>query len=51
MPPASKALAEEGAAIVSFKIVRDGVFQVGGWVGWVGWVGGVVGMVGVFLSR
>jgi hypothetical protein len=29
MPPASKLLAEEGAAIVSFKIVRAGAFQVG----------------------
>jgi 5-oxoprolinase (ATP-hydrolysing) len=28
MPPASKLLAEEGAAIVSFKLVKDGVFQV-----------------------
>jgi 5-oxoprolinase (ATP-hydrolysing) len=28
MPPASKRLVEEGAAIVSFKIVRDGAFQV-----------------------
>lgn len=27
MPPASKRLVEEGAAVVSFKIVRDGVFQ------------------------
>ena len=29
MPPASKKLIEEGAAIVSFKLVRDHVFQVG----------------------
>lgn len=28
MPPNSKSLAEEGATIVSFKLVRDGVFQV-----------------------
>ena len=28
MPPASKLLAEEGAAIVSFKIVKGGEFQV-----------------------
>ncbi|KAJ9523185.1 hypothetical protein QJQ45_024077, partial [Haematococcus lacustris] len=27
MPPASKLLVEEGAAIVSFKLVRQGVFQ------------------------
>ncbi len=29
MPPASRTLEEEGAAIVSFKIVRKGTFQVG----------------------
>jgi hypothetical protein len=28
MPPASKLLVEEGAAIVSYKLVRDHVFQV-----------------------
>lgn len=28
MPPNSKVLAEEGAAVVSFKLVRDGAFQV-----------------------
>ena len=28
MPPHSKSLAEEGATIISFKLVRDGVFQV-----------------------
>jgi 5-oxoprolinase (ATP-hydrolysing) len=28
MPPHSKTLIEEGAMIVSFKLVRDGVFQV-----------------------
>lgn len=27
MPPRSVALSEEGAAIKSFKLVRDGVFQ------------------------
>ena len=27
MPPNSKTLAEEGAAIVAFKLVRKGVFQ------------------------
>ncbi|KAI8475487.1 MAG: Hydantoinase B/oxoprolinase-domain-containing protein [Monoraphidium minutum] len=30
MPPASKLLAEEGAAIVSFKVVRGGAFQEAG---------------------
>jgi hypothetical protein len=37
MPPASKTLMEEGAAIVSFKLVSDGAFQVseGVW-GWQG---------------
>lgn len=29
MPPTSRLLAEEGAAIVSFKLVRAGEFQVG----------------------
>lgn len=29
MPPNSKRLVEEGAAIISFKLVRDGAFQVG----------------------
>jgi 5-oxoprolinase (ATP-hydrolysing) len=28
MPPTSRTLAEEGAAIVSFKLVRGGAFQV-----------------------
>lgn len=28
MPPNSKILAEEGAAVVSFKLVKDGIFQV-----------------------
>ena len=28
MPPSSRLLVEEGAAIVSFKLVRQGVFQV-----------------------
>jgi 5-oxoprolinase (ATP-hydrolysing) len=28
MPPNSKLLLEEGAAVVSFKLVRDGAFQV-----------------------
>jgi hypothetical protein len=28
MPPNSKLLVEEGAAIVSYKIVKAGVFQV-----------------------
>jgi 5-oxoprolinase (ATP-hydrolysing) len=28
MPPHSKSLLEEGAMIVSFKLVRDGIFQV-----------------------
>lgn len=28
MPPNSKVLAEEGAAVVSFKLVKDGMFQV-----------------------
>ena len=28
MPPTSRALVEEGAAIVSFKLVRGGAFQV-----------------------
>lgn len=28
MPPNSKVLAEEGAAVVSFKLVKDGAFQV-----------------------
>ncbi len=28
MPPNSRRLVEEGAAIISFKLVRDGVFQV-----------------------
>ncbi len=27
MPPLSKTLVEEGAAIVAFKLVCDGVFQ------------------------
>lgn len=35
MPPNSKLLAEEGAAVVSFKLVKDGAFQVG--VGGDGW--------------
>jgi hypothetical protein len=39
MPPHSKSLAEEGAAIVSFKIVKQGEFQEeGGWP-----VGGAAG--------
>jgi hypothetical protein len=29
MPPNSKLLVEEGAAVVSFKLVKNGVFQVG----------------------
>jgi 5-oxoprolinase (ATP-hydrolysing) len=29
MPPHSKSLVEEGAMIVSFKLVKDGYFQVG----------------------
>lgn len=29
MPPTSKLLVEEGAAVVSFKLVRAGVYQVG----------------------
>lgn len=33
MPPASKLLVEEGAAIVSYKLVRDHVFQVRAVVG------------------
>lgn len=36
MPPNSKVLAEEGAAVVSFKLVKDGVFQVSGWRGFAG---------------
>jgi N-methylhydantoinase B/oxoprolinase/acetone carboxylase alpha subunit len=28
MPPLSKALVEEGAAIIGFKLVEKGVFQV-----------------------
>ena len=28
MPPNSKRLVEEGAAIISFKLVQDGAFQV-----------------------
>jgi N-methylhydantoinase B/oxoprolinase/acetone carboxylase alpha subunit len=27
MPPLSKTLAEEGAAIIAFKLVENGVFQ------------------------
>jgi N-methylhydantoinase B/oxoprolinase/acetone carboxylase alpha subunit len=31
MPPHSKTLLEEGATIVTFKLVRDGIFQVSIW--------------------
>lgn len=46
MPPHSKALREEGAVFVSFKLVKDGVFQEEGepvlgtwWWLWWGWRG------------
>lgn len=47
MPPASKLLAEEGAAIVSFKLVRGGEFQVPGFWGPVGRAGFVGNSRGV----
>jgi hypothetical protein len=34
MPPNSRLLAEEGAAVVSFKLVKHGAFQVGWGRGW-----------------
>ncbi len=43
MPPASKRLEEEGAAIVSFKLVRRGAFQVGAPAGRGGGEGGCRG--------
>lgn len=48
MPPHSKALREEGAVFVSFKLVKDGVFQEegGSAPGWWGCNGGVVETAG-----